>query len=232
MQSQPIRQTPPPPRPPSPQQQQQQQHEGQTPFKCSVDEDCNLNGLCDSGSGACACDNQWDGADCGALALLPADPNGGYQRKGYSQWGGNPFFSEVDGKYHVFTVEMTHGCNIDQYITNSQIVHAESSTPGTVAPAYCCCAAAAPACSSTCILLLRPRRAGAPALLLLRAQRAVAPALPRVHHCGFAFQPLPHQYPRACANLPDLARGRCSLTRVFNVDDAPRCTIVHHCAPL
>lgn len=43
----------------------------------------------------------------------------------------------MDNKYHVFTVEMTHGCNIEQFLNNSQIVHAESTTPGgpyTLAP--------------------------------------------------------------------------------------------------
>ena len=96
---------------------------------CSRDEDCSLNGICDSSTGACECDPQWRGADCGILALLPADPEGGFQREGFSQWGGNPFYSDVDHKYHVFVTEMTHGCTINDFTTNSQIVHAESSTP-------------------------------------------------------------------------------------------------------
>lgn len=92
LQSQPIRQTPPPPTPPHvapPPSSSSSSGAGaeRPPFKCAVDEDCNLNGLCNQQTGKCACDNQWDGDDCGALALLPADPLGGYQRKGYSQWG-------------------------------------------------------------------------------------------------------------------------------------------------
>ena len=56
----------------------------------------------------CHCDVQWDGDDCGQLALMPANPEGGYRRPGCNGWGGNPFYDEGDGKYHVFTVEMTH----------------------------------------------------------------------------------------------------------------------------
>eukprot|EP01048_Picozoa_sp_COSAG05_P015332 COSAG05_NODE_1836_length_3989_cov_3.352956_4_plen_472_part_00 len=125
LQSQPIRQIhPPPPAPAS--------GGGQ----CVRDEDCSLNGVCSASQG-CECDAQWDGPDCGVLALLPADPAGGYRRPGFNSWGGNPFFSEHDSKYHVFTVEMTNGCTINDYITNSQIVHCESVTPGgpyTLAP--------------------------------------------------------------------------------------------------
>ena len=96
---------------------------------CHTHEDCSLNGLCDSSTGACKCDPQWQGSDCGILALLPADPEGGYKRDGFNQWGGNPFYSAVDNKYHVFVTEMTYGCTINDFTTNSQIVHAESSTP-------------------------------------------------------------------------------------------------------
>ena len=93
-------------------QQGQQQGGG----ACTADEHCNLNGVCSSsrqsseegggGGGVCKCDIQWEGSDCGVLALLPADPAGGYRRFGFNGWGGNPFYSEHDEKYHVFTVEM------------------------------------------------------------------------------------------------------------------------------
>eukprot|EP01047_Picozoa_sp_COSAG01_P037626 COSAG01_NODE_3004_length_6735_cov_44.599759_3_plen_289_part_00 len=96
---------------------------------CKHDEDCSLNGLCGAGSRVCVCDPQWEGAHCGSLSLLPADPLGGHRRPGTSGWGGNPFYDEGDGKYHVFTVEMTYGCGIGDFVTNSQIVHAESDTP-------------------------------------------------------------------------------------------------------
>ena len=90
--------------------------------KCASDEDCNLSGVCSSG--LCSCDAQWQGAHCGVLALLPADPAAGYRRPGFNGWGGNPFWSEHDSMYHVFTVEMTRQCSINDHLTNSQIVHA------------------------------------------------------------------------------------------------------------
>jgi hypothetical protein len=78
---------------------------------CTTDADCNLNGVCGS-SFKCACDPQWEGSTCGELALAPSDPEGGYHRPGFNGWGGNPFFSTVDNKFHVFTVEMTNGCTV------------------------------------------------------------------------------------------------------------------------
>ena len=63
---------------------------------CTSDESCNLNGVCTAS--VCVCDPQWDGAHCGTLALLPADPLGGYRRPGFSGWGGNPWFDSGDKK--------------------------------------------------------------------------------------------------------------------------------------
>lgn len=57
---------------------------------------CNLNGVCVAST--CICDPQWQGPHCGSLALLPADPFGGYRRPGFSGWGGNPWFDAGDNK--------------------------------------------------------------------------------------------------------------------------------------
>jgi hypothetical protein len=92
---------------------------------CESDESCNLNGSCQDGK--CHCDIEWSGESCGVLALLPAKKSGGYRRQGFNGWGGNPFWDKTDQKYHVFTVEMTNHCTINDYITNSQIVHAVSA---------------------------------------------------------------------------------------------------------
>lgn len=35
----------------------------------------------------------------------------------------------IDVLDHVFVTEMAHGCPIDNFVTNSMIVHAESETP-------------------------------------------------------------------------------------------------------
>ena len=36
---------------------------------CASDQDCSLNGVCDTG--ACACDTPWAGRDCGVLTFAP-----------------------------------------------------------------------------------------------------------------------------------------------------------------
>ena len=95
-------------------------------WPCARDEDCSLNGVCGA-RGACKCDPQWGGADCGELRLQPAPRAGGLQSPTLNYWGGNPFFSE--GSYHVFGVEMLNGCQIGDFLTTSQVVHATSPTP-------------------------------------------------------------------------------------------------------
>jgi len=96
-------------------------------WPCARDEDCSLNGVCDAAGGACACDPQWGGADCGELRLLPAPRGGGLQSPTLNYWGGNPFYS--NGSFHVFGTELTHGCQIGDFLTNSQVVHATSAAP-------------------------------------------------------------------------------------------------------
>ena len=95
-------------------------------WSCVRDEDCSLNGVCAT-SGACKCDPQWGGADWGELNPLPAPRAGGLKSPTLNYWGGNTFFSE--GHYHVFAAEMTKGCQIGDFLTNSQVVHATSPTP-------------------------------------------------------------------------------------------------------
>ena len=51
--------------------------------------------------------------NCGVLALEPASKDGGYRRPGFNGWGGNPWYDPHDKRYHVFTVEMTKGCLIN-----------------------------------------------------------------------------------------------------------------------
>ena len=63
---------------------------------CTTARDCQLAGECKNSK--CVCDPQWDGLHCGGLALLPADPEGGYRRPGFSGWGGNPWYDAGDKK--------------------------------------------------------------------------------------------------------------------------------------
>ena len=41
-------------------------------WPCRNDEDCSLNGKCDSGTGKCSCRKAWGGRRCERLQLLPA----------------------------------------------------------------------------------------------------------------------------------------------------------------
>jgi hypothetical protein len=95
-------------------------------WPCVRDEDCSLNGVCGVSS-VCKCDPQWGGPDCGELRLLPAPRDGGLQSPKLNYWGGNPFFTQ--GSYHVFATEITKGCQIGDFLTNSHVVHATSATP-------------------------------------------------------------------------------------------------------
>jgi hypothetical protein len=110
---------------------------------CADDAGCSYNGRCSRG--ACACRPQWTGPHCASLRLLPtprgaglhgtnepavpADPErplGAQPRRGY--WGSSVLRGD-DGRWHMWSAEMTAGCGIWAWCSNSQIVHAVSSTP-------------------------------------------------------------------------------------------------------
>jgi hypothetical protein len=80
-----------------------------TSFKCASKLDCELNGVCTSG-GACSCNSGWTGATCGMLNLLPATRSAGYQRAGYSSWGGSVTHSAKDGAWIMYLAEMDLHC--------------------------------------------------------------------------------------------------------------------------
>jgi len=95
---------------------------------CESDIDCSLNGVCDTFSGACACDPAWKGSTCSRLNLLPMDKknviNGAYKPGASTSWGANVLQSSEDGLYHMFVAEMKGNCTLTSWIPNSQIVHA------------------------------------------------------------------------------------------------------------
>ena len=93
---------------------------------CTSDTDCNLNGLCKSGS--CVCDVPWKGDACGALDMRPAlGPHGDAYgvTPNVTSWGGNVVYFE--DKYHLFVAEMVEGCGLGTWTTNSQVTHATAS---------------------------------------------------------------------------------------------------------
>ena len=98
------------------------------PYSCVVDDDCSLNGVCDSGRHVCECDAGWTGFDCGVLALAPGSRSSGYNLtgSGTSSWGGKPIVDPVSGAWLLFAAEFTGGCGLDYWSPMSRIIRAVS----------------------------------------------------------------------------------------------------------
>ena len=104
--------------------------------QCLTDEDCNLNGICNSSNQACVCDPGWRSSDCGELDLRPAARNAGYNQTGAgtSTWGSKIIHDPTNPKlFHLFLAEFTGGCGLDYWSPYSRIIHAES-TGGPAGP--------------------------------------------------------------------------------------------------
>ena len=107
---------------------------------CVTDADCSLNGVCTGGS--CLCDDGWttypslklDGPDCGQLDLLPAASDTSFHGldTNKSSWGGSVLHLPVGGvkkKWTMFAAEMTRGCTLRHWTTNSEVVMATADDP-------------------------------------------------------------------------------------------------------
>jgi hypothetical protein len=98
---------------------------------CATDDDCSLLGACVAG--ACVCDAGFTGAACSTLAVLPGPSSLGYHNSTPgvgASWGANAIF--VDGLWHAFIAEMSKNCTLNDYGSNSQIIHA--TAPSLEAP--------------------------------------------------------------------------------------------------
>lgn len=91
---------------------------------CETSLDCSLQGDCVSGH--CHCDSAFAGSPmCDVMAVSVSEHrNGGYRNRTAASWGGNVLWE--NGKYHLFVAQMTQGCGLQNYGTNSAIVRAES----------------------------------------------------------------------------------------------------------
>ena len=98
-------------------------------YKCQNDDDCSLNGLCDSSTAQCTCDPGWTGFDCGILDRAPAVRGSGYNMtaNGTSSWGGKPILDPSTGKWLLFAAEFTGGCGLDYWSPMSRIIRAVSA---------------------------------------------------------------------------------------------------------
>ena len=101
-------------------------------FTCKTPADCSYNGECDNSTTNCTCDPGWTGKTCSTLHLLPARRNNGLNTTDASgltsSWGGTTNKGN-DEKWHMHAAAFTHHCGINQWSSNSRIVHAVSDTP-------------------------------------------------------------------------------------------------------
>jgi hypothetical protein len=103
-------------------------------WPCVGPESCSYNGRC-GGDGQCECSAAWGGVRCGELQLLPVNRTApGFREVGadgvnVSTWGAPVLFDEASGRWHGWTSEITHGCGINAWETNSQIVHIVGDGP-------------------------------------------------------------------------------------------------------
>ncbi|KAF7537432.1 hypothetical protein G7054_g3743 [Neopestalotiopsis clavispora] len=112
---------------------------------CTTDEDCSLNGVCDSGS--CSCDAGWKSEDCGELDLYPAKRGSGYNYTDYvgadfynvtgagnSSWCGE-ITQDRNNKthFHMIASQFSHGCGLNRWKPFSTVIRA-SSTRGPAGP--------------------------------------------------------------------------------------------------
>lgn len=106
-------------------------------WPCTGPGDCSYNGVCaaaaedtTAGSGGCKCEVAWGGVRCGELQLLPVpretpgfrETNASNGHSNVSTWGAPILFDNVSKQWHGWASEMTHGCGINAWETNSQIV--------------------------------------------------------------------------------------------------------------
>ncbi len=94
---------------------------------------CNYNGRCVGGK--CECAPQWRAPACDVLNLLPTRRGLGYHGNdgvgNITSWGGGTVLGD-DGVYHMYAAEITGHCDMNVYLSNSQVVHATSPDPITV----------------------------------------------------------------------------------------------------
>ena len=104
-------------------------------WPCASAGDCSYNGRCAATGGGCECAAGWTGVRCGELALLPVNRSApGFRDvtsdgRNVSSWGSPILWDEESQKWHGWASSMTHGCGINAWETNSEIVHIIGDAP-------------------------------------------------------------------------------------------------------
>ena len=86
-----------------------------------------LNGICNVTTGHCHCDAAWQGPACAELALLPTSATGDLRLPNVSTWGMSVLYHS--GEWHGYFAEMSRGCGLTSWTTNSFVSHATAATP-------------------------------------------------------------------------------------------------------
>jgi hypothetical protein len=93
---------------------------------CEGDFDCSLNGACSNGT--CLCDHAWKGKQCGQLDLCGSSP--AVRLREAWTWGGSPIQDAENHVINLFFSELTEGCGLLHYQTNSVVRRAQRDPAG------------------------------------------------------------------------------------------------------
>ena len=92
---------------------------------CSTAADCAWLGDCVSN--ACVCRHGWQGSTCAEVAFSPSSARRAFPSSLWT-WGGSTARDD-DGVVHMFASEITNGCGILHYCSNSRIIHLTADDP-------------------------------------------------------------------------------------------------------
>ena len=113
---------------------------------CSTMADCSYNGVCKDA--VCECFPQWMGWHCASLNIVPGHKDAGLvireihtyvscaspglqsvvNGSRQTSWGGGAVYDAESQSWHMIASEMTDGCGMSVWLSNSQLVHATSSS--------------------------------------------------------------------------------------------------------
>lgn len=93
---------------------------------CTSAAGCSYNGHCTT-VGACVCSPGWSGAQCTSLRWAADGARRAFNDSLWT-WGGSPVRGP-DGLIHMFASELTNGCGILHYCSNSQVIHLTATDP-------------------------------------------------------------------------------------------------------
>ena len=92
---------------------------------------CSLAGTC-LADGRCNCSAGWTGERCHRLAFAPIadyDTNGYGRKPNITAWGADIVRDRTTGVYHYFGTEVSFGCGMASWRSNSNVIHGAAPNP-------------------------------------------------------------------------------------------------------